>query len=450
MSRVLAPTPPRSPLRPVPGDAGLPLLGYTARYMRDPVGLWRERYERYGPVSWFGGFGSRFVALLGPDANEVVLANRDRAFANAEGWRYLIGPFFDRGLMLLDFDEHLAHRRIMQQAFTRERLTGYVEALNPAIADGLRAWRPGAGFRVYPAAKQLTLDLATDIFMGGAEGTARSEMDRINRAFVDCVQAATAIVRAPVPGGRWRKGLAGRERLDRFLRSYLPARRGGDGDDLYSVLCHLTDDDGARFSDDDVIDHMVFLLMAAHDTSTITISTMMSYLGQHPLWRERCREESLALGKEFAEHSDLDGLEALDLVMKESLRLVTPVPTMARITVKDTEVLGHYVPQGTKAVVTPIFSHRMPEYWPEPDRFDPGRFAPERREDKVHRYAWQPFGGGVHKCLGMHFSAVEVKAVLHQLLLRFDWTVPAGYRAPMNYTSLPYPADGHPVHLVSR
>ena len=89
--------------------------------------------------------------------------------------------------------------------------------------------------------------------------------------------------------------------------------------------------------------------------------------------------------------------------------------------------------------------HHLPIYWEEPSTFDPERFAEPRREDKNHRHAWEPFGGGVHKCLGMFFAGAEVKLVLHHLLRRFSWTVPAGYRPPMSNLSLPYPKDGLPV-----
>jgi cytochrome P450 len=92
----------------------------------------------------------------------------------------------------------------------------------------------------------------------------------------------------------------------------------------------------------------------------------------------------------------------------------------------------------------------MHEYWPEPERFDPERFAGHRREDRVHRFAWSPFGGGVHKCIGLHFAGLQVKAVLHQLLRRFRWSTAPGYQAPMDYTALPYPKDGLPVRLSPR
>jgi len=96
------------------------------------------------------------------------------------------------------------------------------------------------------------------------------------------------------------------------------------------------------------------------------------------------------------------------------------------------------------------YSHHMAELWPDPERFDPERFAPERREDRVHPHAWTPFGGGVHRCLGQHFSGAEIKSVLHHLLLRYEWDVPADYVAPMNFTSLPFPDDGGPINLRAR
>ena len=110
-------------------------------------------------------------------------------------------------------------------------------------------------------------------------------------------------------------------------------------------------------------------------------------------------------------------------------------------------MLGVRIPADQPVAVMLHLGHHMEEYWPEPERLRPERFASHRREDKVHRYAWEPFGGGVHKCLGMAFAGAEVKLIVHQLLRRFDWTVDADYRDRLNYHSLPFPADGQPVAL---
>jgi cytochrome P450 len=273
--------------------------------------------------------------------------------------------------------------------------------------------------------------------------------DRLNAAFNDTVLAATAAIRLPLPGLRWTKGLTGRRALEQYLRPLVPAKRRSPGDDLFSALCHASDEDGQRFTDDEVVDHMIFLLMAAHDTSTTTLTTMAYYLARYPEWQERCREESRALGKEVLEYDDLDRLTSLDLVMKEAMRIVTPVPGLMRKTVKDTELLGYRIPADTFVSVGLWHLHHLDELWPNPNRFDPERFAEGRREDKSHRYAYLPFGNGVHKCIGMYFGQLEVKAAMHQLLLNRRWSVPAGYRMPVDLHSLPRPKDGLPIRVAA-
>jgi len=440
----LAMPPSGSGLRPVFGEPGPPVVGYTFKFLKEPLEWGKKLYASYGPVTWTKAFGSRLVVLMGPDATAAVLLNRDKAFSNGGGWEYFIGPFFRRGLMLLDFEEHHHHRRIMQEAFTNERLAGYLDGLNRGIERGIAAWRPADDFRVLPAVKQLTLDLATETFMGAELG---ATADRVNKAFVDTVRAGTSFVRFPMPGGRWAKGLRGRKVLEEFLTGYLPDKRAGDGDDLFTALCHAASEEGNTFTDADIVNHMIFLMMAAHDTSTITSSTIAYYLAKNPEWQERVRAESSALGSAAVRFDDLDKLVSLDLVMKEALRLVAPVPALARRTVKDTQVLGRFIPAGTLTSAGIGFTHYLEKYWPDPETFDPERFAEHRREDKVHQHAWEPFGSGAHKCIGMRFASVELKAIMHQFVQRFRWSVPPDYEMKLDTTALPVPADGLPVKL---
>jgi cytochrome P450 len=428
----------------IPGDRGLPLVGHTFGVLRGKYYMDRARYERYGPITRMRAFGIESVSVVGPDGIGEVLQNRDHAFASGPGWSFLIGPFFHRGLMLLDFSEHHRHKRIMQQAFTADRLAAYLAPMNDVLGAGLDSWIEHPDFGIYTAFKQLTLDVATRTFMGADVGP---EADRLNRAFSDCVRAGTSIMRFPVPGLRWSRGLAGRKLLEDFLYPRIAEKRTGSGTDLFTALCQVRDEDGSGFNDDDIVNHMIFLLMAAHDTSTITLTTMAYYLAKHPEWQDRVRDESVALGKPAIDFDDQDKLGSLDLVMRECMRLVTAVPGVARTTVKDTEVLGVKIPAGVHVSCNLHGTHMLDEVWPHPTRFDPERFAEDRREDKVHRNAWTPFGGGVHKCIGMYFGGMEVKAAMHQLLLRYRWSVPDGYVMPIDWTSLPRPKDGLPVHL---
>jgi cytochrome P450 len=428
----------------VRAKAKVPVIGNSLAYMHDPLLLMRQLYERHGPVAPISMPGRKAVFILGPDAVGAVLQNGDKAFVN--GWEYLVGPFFERGLMLLDGEEHKRHRRILQQAFTRQRVEGYAGALNPAIGRELDTWRPAPGFLAYPALKQATLNLATQIFMGGHRIADPAELDRVNRGFVACVQAAGSLLRVNIPGNRWHRATRGRAELERFLHAQLPAAREAAGDDLFSVLTRVEDDDGTRFTDRDIVNHMIFLLMAAHDTSTISVTSAMYHLGCDPRWQERVRAEARALGPDPSVQQ-LGTLTDLDLVIKECQRMTAPVPVLARHAVKDTEVAGVPIAEGTRTAVCLQLSHYLPEYWSRPEVFDPERFSPDRREDRSHRFAWAPFGGGVHKCLGMAFSDIEVRTLLAQLLTRFRWSVPPDYVPPMSNVSLPYPKDGLPVDL---
>src|SRR3954452_10182288 len=173
----LAEPPPGSGLMLVMGEPGHPVVGQSLLWLKDNLGYARKYYERYGTVFWGNSLGTCVVSVLGPNGIETVLTNRDQAFSNADGWGYFIGPFFYRGVMLMDFEEHRHHRRIMQQAFKRERLQAYIEKANDTIARVLATWPLGEGFRLYEGAKQLTLDIATEVFVGGDIG---AEADRIN------------------------------------------------------------------------------------------------------------------------------------------------------------------------------------------------------------------------------------------------------------------------------
>ena len=445
MTTVLAAPPDGSGLRGVPCSENNGVLE-VFRMRRDPFGMSDRRLTEFGKVSGLNAMGLRMVLASGPQNASTILVNKDHAFANAPAWSYFIGPFFNRGVMLLDFDEHRHHRRIMQQAFTPTALKGYLQEMQPMIADRM-AHFPTGEVRLFREFKSLTLDVALEVFVGIT--LPQAEADRINKAFIETVRAGVAYVRKPIPYGRWWKGLRSRKILEEFFYEHLPAKRARETPDLFSVLCHVESEEGHRFSDEDVVNHMIFVLMAAHDTSTITMTQMAYQMAAHPEWQQRARTESLQLNAELG-YDNLAQMTTLDLIMKESLRMCPPVPAQPRMALRDTEIDGYFIPKGTMVVVPQLANHRDPEIYANPDMFDPERFAPERAEDKVHRLAWMPFGGGVHKCIGLYFGQMEIKTILHHLLRGYEWSVPAGYEIPMDYSALPVPKDDLPVTVRRR
>ena len=274
----------------------------------------------------------------------------------------------------------------------------------------------------------------------------RAEADRINGAFIDCVHACLGLIRYDISGTHWSRGLAGRRTLEKFLYEQLPAKRATRTPDLFSTLCHISSEEGHSLTDKDIVDHLIFVLMAAHDTSTITLATMVYYLARHPEWQERARAQSRELPAELT-YDELSRYTALDHIMKESLRLNPPVPGLVREAIKDTEIDGYFVPKGTRVTALAMATHYNPELWTDPEVFDPERFSAERAEDRSHKFAWMPFGGGVHKCIGLYFGQMEIKTIMHNLLLTHEWSVPADYTWQLDYSTLPVPKDGLPVRL---
>jgi cytochrome P450 len=447
-TKVLAEPPAGSGLKPVMGDSGVPILGHMIELFREgpdyPLFLYRTR----GPVIFGYSAIGPIITALGPDATQAVFSNKNKDFSQ-KGWHPVIGPFFNRGLMMLDFDEHMYHRRIMQEAFTRIRLAGYVEHIDRVASDIVANWPTNdARFLFHPAMKELTLDVASTVFMGHEPGTDHDLVTKVNRAFTTTTRAGGAIIRRPVPPFKWWHGLRARKLLEDYFIDRVRERRNADGTDMLTVLCHTEDEDGNSFTDDDIVNHMIFLMMAAHDTSTSTTTTMVYNLAANPEWQQRCRDESDRLGDGPLDIESLEKLETLDLVMNESLRMVTPLPLNMRQAVRDTELLGYYVPAGTNVTIWPGMNHRLSELWTDPYKFDPERFAEPRAEHKRHRYAFAPFGGGAHKCIGMVFGQLEVKTVVHRLLRRYRLELSRpSYQPRWDNGGMPIPLDGMPIVL---
>lgn len=440
---------PRNPdhaVADIPGEDGWPVFGNTFRVLKDPIGFGNRMVATYGQVYRNNAFGGPTVHLVGPEANELVLFDRERMFSSEQGWGPSLNLLFPRGLMLLDFEKHRHDRRALSVAFKPEPMRHYAEQLNDGIVREISGWT-GRPIRFYDAIKQLSLDLAATSFFGMPLGP---QARRVKDAFVDEVQAAVAPIRRPLPGTALRRGMKGRAYLmDLFLRE-IPARRNGDGQDFFSQFCRATDEEGNPLAPQAIADHMNFLIMAAHDTITSSATSLVMMLGRHTDWQDKLREEVGSLGlndDEAVPHGQLDRLVLTEYAFKEALRMVPPVPSLPRRALKDFEFRGYKIPAGTFVGLNIAYTHHMPEHWPEPARFDPMRFTPEASRGR-HKYAWVPFGGGAHMCLGLHFATMQVRILMAQLLRRYRIELEPGVGEKWQFFPIPRPKDSLPVRFV--
>ncbi|MGJ4949529.1 cytochrome P450 [Bradyrhizobium sp. HKCCYLS20291] len=453
MQSVATPTfrltsPRRNSLTHIPGDEGWPIIGKTFDVLADPKGHVERNARTYGPVYRTHMFGDVNVVLLGPEANELVLFDQAKLFSSAHGWGHILNLLFPRGLMLLDFDEHRMHRKALSVAFKAGPMKSYLAGLDRGIAARIAQWKQAPGEMLfYPAIKQLTLDLAATSFLGSDIGP---EVDEINRAFIDMVAAAVAPIRKPWPGTQMARGVKGRQRVVAYFSEQIPLRRAsGDGDDLFSHLCRATDDHGALLSTQDIVDHMSFLMMAAHDTLTSSLTSFVAQLAAHPKWQQKLREEvaSLGLAKDDEMSSEhLEKMKLTEMAFQETLRLMPPVPSLPRRPIRDFTFKGYAIPAGTGVGINPMFTHHMPEIWPEPATFDPMRFTDEAQRGR-HRFAWVPFGGGAHMCLGLHFAYMQAKCFARHFLSNIEVSFAPGYQPSWQVWPIPKPRDGLKVQI---
>ena len=436
-------TPPnRNLLAHIPGDEGWPVIGRTLAVLADPKGEVERMAAKHGLIYRSRVLGETSISVLGPEANELLLFDQSKLFSSTHGWGPILGLLFPRGLMLLDFEEHRLHRRALSVAFKSGPMKSYLAELDTGIAARVAQWKAQPGpMLFYPAMKQLTLDLAATSFLGAGIGP---EVEEITRAFIDMVAASISVIRKPLPGTKMARGVRGRARIVAYFSEQIPIRRAKGGEDLFSQLCRATHEDGALLSTQDIVDHMSFLMMAAHDTLTSSLTSFVAALAAYPQWQDKLRAEVSALGIAPDQPTTFDNLEAMpltEMAFKEALRLKPPVPSIPRRAVRDLTFKGYAIPAGTMVGINPVFTHHMAEIWSEPETFDPLRFTDEAQRGR-HRFAWVPFGGGAHMCLGLHFAYMQAKCFARHFLQNLEVSLEPGYTPDWAMWPIPKPRDG--------
>lgn len=420
----------------LPGPPGHWLWGNSRDFMPNPGLYVRGLRRRHGNCFTVGVLRNvRHVVVTGAEANRLVLLDPDDNFSTRWGWE-VVHAYFPGLVLLRDFDDHRQHRRIMAPLFKPSALREYLGQMEPIIEAAVAGWR--GAVEVYPAQKRLTLDVALSVFAGLEPESDDGGLLRDLSTVLDNVLA--------MPGPRRWRSFRARDRLKRALRQELRQRRRADGGDLFTRLATRTDDAGRRLSDADVVDHMLGLLFAAHDTTTSALTTMCLKLAAELEWQRRLRRECLALRRQNGlaglDYDALGRLPLLDAFFRETLRVYSPLQIVPRRAVREFRFEGRRIPANAPILLFPQATHFDSAHFAEPDRFDPGRFlgAPA-----AHPFAFIPFGKGSHMCLGMHFAAMEVKAVLYRLLLARTLRPVAGDEPRLGYIPLVRPQA--PVRL---
>lgn len=416
----------------------------------DPLSQTQHLNQKYGNVVMQKVGNMEVVYLFGADANRLALLNPDNILSNKKAWDQIIGRLFPNGLMLRDAEDHRYHRRLMQAGFKSKAMQGYFSQMAPQIARAIAKWSPTVGSEktlAYPMFKNTTLDLAATVFLGMDLG---ADARKINKAFESTVAASMWRFPFAFPGTLLWRGIRARKTMCNFFQPMIEERKAGEGQDLFSILCRAQDEDGNRYTDQEIVDHINFLMMAAHDTTTSALTSMTYALAKHPEWQERLWGEMSAFEGKDLEPQDLNAMVETEYVMKEALRLYPPLSTLPKFSNKEFEFEGYTIPAEAMVITSPIHTHYSDRYWDDPKVFDPLRFGDVRKEHKRNAYSWIPFSGGAHMCIGLHFAEMQIKLVIFEMLKNYRWSVPQDYEMPVQQSPISKPTDGLPITLIRR
>ena len=270
------------------GPSEFPLVGSTLTWMKNPTAFALQLYEQYGPIVDVNICFRKVVYLLGVEANESVLIDGNRSFSNQHGW-FLLSRLFAGGLMLQDFDEHRVSRQIVQRrAFTRNNVESYLFSLRTTVETQVNEWNTTSHFACYKELKSLMLKVAISIFLGVQE---KDECSRLNEELTCILKSALAIPQWQIPGLPFWRGMKSREFIQKYLASQIENRRNSVGTDLFTQLCIDCNTQEVMLSREAIVDQMIFLIMAAHDTTASLLSSLTMKLAEHQEWQNLVRAE---------------------------------------------------------------------------------------------------------------------------------------------------------------
>jgi cytochrome P450 len=445
MSRVVAPPSPTStnPFRRIaadmrversidvpfpPGDTRFS-LGRAGGFLRDPLTLLLDGYERYGPVFTQRVFHQNIVFVLGPEANHHLLVSHASNYSWRDGHYSDLMPLLGDGMLAIDGAFHRLSRKAMLPMFHRERIARSQELMVEEVDRALEGWHDGMQLDLYHWTRELALRIAMRALFGIDPDNARRHADAAqefeNALAFWSKDYIFQIMRGP--GSPWNKMRAASKRIDAIIYAELNRRRasGDYGDDLLGLMLETQDGDGLLLTDRNIRDEVMTLLFAGHDTTTSTVAFLFYELARHP---------------ELVDRDDF----SLELALDETLRLFPPAWIGPRRSIGPATIAGVDVPGGVPVEYSSWVSHHLPDVWDDPFAFKPERFAPGARE-AIPKGAYVPFGGGSRTCIGMRFGQAEINVIAAKILSRFRLDVDPGYTLRVRQTPTIGPRDGLPV-----
>ncbi len=390
-----------------------------------------QAHQEWGDVVRVGFLGFTRYFVTHPDGVQHVLHDNYRNYGKDcfeyAGLRLMIGE----GLVTSDGELWRRQRRLAAPAFTPRCVHHFADDMTVATRDLLDRWearaRSGEPFDVTPEMMGVTLRIVGDALFGvdtsGDSAAVAPAFATAMRVLIGRTPLAPPLW-VPTPANvrfnsamRMLRGVV--ERILEARRKNGGAESAGRSDLLSSLIAARDEETGEAMGRDQVRDEVLTLLLAGHETTAMALTWCWYLLSKHPDVRRRlCEEVDAVLGGRAPTAADLPSLAYGRMVIEETMRLYPPVWAIARVAREADEVGGYPIRPGRVLLLSPYSTHRRPDFWENPEGFDPERFAPERAR-KQHRFAYFPFAAGPRVCIGNNFALIEAQLILAMVAQRY-------------------------------
>jgi cytochrome P450 len=392
---------------------------YWAQLFRDPLATYGALSREYGDAVRVPLTRKRtFYLLSRPEYAEHVLVQHQDRYVKAFTYRPL-KAFLGDGLLTAEGATWQRHRRLVQPVFSHRHVQSFAPAIVAATRRRMAQWTPGTTVDIAAEMRTLTMDVIGRVLFGiDLAGEAEQVGHAVSRLQGSMV---IATLLPPLPPERVRavaRALPGIGRASDTLESLVTriiddriAAPHAAPSDLLDLLLAAGQDE-QPLSREEIQNEVMTLVLAGHETTANTLTWALMLLSQYPAARERLAAEVDELvGDRDPDASDVDALPWTQAVVNETMRLYPPAWTVERDAAEDDDIAGVRVVAGNTIAISPYLLHRNPEFWPNPEGFDPRRFLPENRSDRP-RYAFMPFGGGRRICVGAGLAQLEATLAL--------------------------------------
>src|SRR6266498_1544434 len=417
------------PIKSIPLSRGLPLVGSIPDLMKDPFGFMAQARETYGDMYRLNLGLTNVVMLNHPRQIQHVFVDHAQNYRKGGPMWDAIRVLLGNGLVVSEGEFWRRQRRMMQPQFHRQRLAALSELMVSAIDESLDSWKSennDATFDLAPAFNYLTMKVITRTLFGmGLDANAMDEVSEAVTYAVDYILKAVALnalpAWMPAPGrSQYRKAIA---TIDKQVYEIIGSTRQKSGSENYllEMLLDAVDaETGEGMTDQQLRDEVTTLFLAGYETTSLTLSWAFDYLVRRPEIMQKLQAEvDSVLGNRPPTFADLPKLTYTRMVLQETLRLRPSAWQVMRTAIEDDEIDGYPIPAGTNLVALIYMCHHHPAEWPNPEEFDPERFAPENSERR-HKLAWMPFGAGQRMCIGKDFALMEGQLALAMTAQRYQ------------------------------